>query len=309
MNPIVSIIIPVYNVKNYLKRCLESIRVQTFANFEVLMIDDGSIDGSDEIIDVFAELDERFCALHYANSGVSVARNRGLQKAIGTYISFIDADDWVHPKFLERLVETIENECADMAVCGYERIYGDQIRSHVEKNEADKLLVTQFLTLLFRPDSEVQWYVWNKLFRSEYIKKYFDEEIHMGEDIDFVMDYILNINNVAMIRDRLYYYFQRSGSATRSNLEKLLDTMKVERKIYDTIQQSEYYQLSDRVFHWYFDGLMWIFCQTEKKSSAFISAKAIINKEIKLMLKCRDLDILHKLIYLYMYSRHSALGK
>lgn len=114
----ISIIVPIYKVEEYLPRCIESILNQTYQDFELILVDDGSPDLSGDICDVYAETDPRIKVIHQENSGISDARNIGLSKATGDYISFIDSDDWVHPEFLQQLLYTIEKYDADIAECG-----------------------------------------------------------------------------------------------------------------------------------------------------------------------------------------------
>jgi len=118
---LISIIIPVYNVEDYLARCLESILFQSFKDFEVLLIDDGSTDGSGKICDAYAQNDTRIRVIHKVNGGVSSARNVGLNNANGQYISFVDSDDFVHPCFLEFLYNSIKSSKADISICDYEK--------------------------------------------------------------------------------------------------------------------------------------------------------------------------------------------
>ena len=114
----ISIIVPIYKVEEYLPRCIESILNQTYQDFELILVDDGSPDLSGDICDVYAETDPRIKVIHQENSGISDARNEGLSRAKGEYISFIDSDDWVHPEFLQQLLYTIEKYDADIAECG-----------------------------------------------------------------------------------------------------------------------------------------------------------------------------------------------
>lgn len=117
MNDLVSIIVPVYNVLPYLDKCIQSITGQTYRHFEIILVDDGSTDGSGEKCRIWAENDQRITALRTENRGVGNARNIGIERAIGKYFAFIDSDDWIHETFLETLVDEMERHDADIASC------------------------------------------------------------------------------------------------------------------------------------------------------------------------------------------------
>ena len=118
MKTILSIIVPVYNVENYLPKCIESILAQTFRDFELILVDDGSPDCCPAICDEYAAKDSRIAVIHQQNTGVSVARNAGLDRARGKYIGFVDPDDWIAPEMYEEMIAYIEKSNADLAVCG-----------------------------------------------------------------------------------------------------------------------------------------------------------------------------------------------
>lgn len=124
----ISVIIPVYNTKQYLKTCLDSIRAQTYSNLEILFIDDGSTDGSAELLDLLAEADCRIRVIHQPNGGVSAARNRGIEEARGEWLTFVDSDDTLEPDLYETLVGLAREHGADIAHCSYNRVTNDQVK-------------------------------------------------------------------------------------------------------------------------------------------------------------------------------------
>lgn len=121
----ISVIVPVYNVKPYLEKCVDSIRNQTYQNLEIILIDDGSTDGSGALCEEYAKIDSRVVALHQKNAGQGAARNYGLEKAHGEWIGFVDADDWIDRNYYEKLVQAAETAGADMACCD-RRVYDEQ---------------------------------------------------------------------------------------------------------------------------------------------------------------------------------------
>ena len=124
-SPQISIIIPIYNVERYLRQCIDSILAQTFTNFELLLIDDGSPDGCPAICDEYAEKDARIRVFHKPNGGVTSARNKGLDNAKGNWIIYIDGDDWIEPTYVEELYNAAINNEADIAICGFRFVYED----------------------------------------------------------------------------------------------------------------------------------------------------------------------------------------
>ncbi len=214
---LVSIIIPVYNVDKYLNECLESILKQTYSNLEVIVIDDGSTDESLEICCSFAAKDKRFKVIHQNNSGVSSARNTGLNIMTGDYILFVDSDDFIDQNMVEILVEAIEkNDKTDAVFCGYKEFddkSGTIIREVmpissklVKRNDGVAGIFEEYSTML-----------WNKLFRSTLIdeKNLFDITLKIGEDELWMIDSLKKANNIMLIGTPLYYYRSRSEGASK----------------------------------------------------------------------------------------------
>lgn len=219
-NKLVSLIIPVYNNKFFLNKCIESVLNQTYKNIEVILINDGSSDGSGHICDVYAEKDKRIKVIHQENQGVSVARNKGLDKASGTFIQFVDSDDYIEDKMTEILV-TEMNENIDVTMCGYKSIHRDKdgkIRStnsnvykesHISKESFSKKFGIYFKDMFIN-------FIWNKLYRVDIIKNnnvYFDSDIGWGEDLIFNLDYLEHCNNISIIKDSLYSYVEYNDAS------------------------------------------------------------------------------------------------
>ena len=118
----ISVIIPVYNVEKYLRRCLESVINNTYTNLEIICINDGSSDNSLKILNEYAARDSRVVVFSKSNGGLSSARNKGIKKSTGEYITFIDSDDWVHPQFFEILIQSLQNDNTDAAICGFSQV-------------------------------------------------------------------------------------------------------------------------------------------------------------------------------------------
>ena len=215
--PDVSIIVPIYNVEKYLRRCIDSILSQTFISFELLLIDDGSTDASGAICDEYALMDRRIHVTHQINRGVSAARNVGLDKSVGKYVCFVDSDDWVTSDYLATLMEQVQG--FDVLFFGFFLRYNDEssmslsLRRQCAVNEIEK---EQLMLSLCKNDIgyNVLGYAFDKIFRRNLIEKYnlrFDENICLGEDEIFALAYCLKAQYLKVIPDVLYYYSPRVG--------------------------------------------------------------------------------------------------
>ena len=190
----VSLIIPVYNAAKYLPQMAESLLGQDWENLQILFSDDGSTDESVQILTRLAERDRRITIVIEENGGVSAARNRALALADGDYIGFTDADDILKPDYVRRLAEALEQTGADMACCGFDRIYaasGKQDYLPTGHSEAETVDRNGMARLLLRPDGYTT-VVWNKLFRREALTgadgklMRFDESLHIVEDGEYI---------------------------------------------------------------------------------------------------------------------------
>lgn len=206
----ISVIVPVYNAEKYLPHCIDSILAQTFTDFEVLLIDDGSTDNSGKICDEYAVKDSRIRVFHKKNGGVSSARNLGIKEAHGDWITFIDSDDWIYPNLLNDYYKYFPNH-ADLYIQGF-------IDSNKNKS-VDKEQYWKGNNLIIETDKlekQLIGFVWNKLFKSSIIKDhqlFFDEKITMIEDLLFVYHYMICSESVLNIPRTNYYYWRHETSA------------------------------------------------------------------------------------------------
>lgn len=225
--PSLSIIVPVFNVEKYLVKCLDSIHGQTFADFEAILIDDGSIDRSGIICDEYASKDKRFKVIHQDNKGVSVSRNKGLEIAHGKYIAYIDADDWIESTMLEKMIEIAEHKKTDIVICGLNYYAEDEkyIRSvsYQERNWDQKSLLYD----LFGTPSKVTGSCCNKLFLRKTIETVrFEPALSMAEDILYLVKCFENIKSGYQVSECYYNVLERGSSATRRNsIESMYNTV------------------------------------------------------------------------------------
>ena len=222
--PKVSVIIPVYNVETYLPKCLEQLRIQTLPEIEILCVDDASADGSARVVREFQQRDPRIRLLQQEHAGVSAARNLGLSQARGTYISFVDSDDWLEPEALEKFYRRAEAQGADVVISSA-RVHFENPSPEDSRRNASlvrALTVTEGQLegdpwqMLSMPGS---WpFLWNKLIRRDLITEHkiaFSPSLALGEDGAFLVTLFQYARRVAFIPDALYHYrYQRKASAT-----------------------------------------------------------------------------------------------
>lgn len=207
--PNISIIVPIYNVEPYLRRCVESLLKQSYADFEMILVDDGSPDNCGAICDEYAAMDHRVQVIHKPNGGLSDARNAGLAIARGEYIAFVDSDDWVAEDYLERLRFALSETGADICECDVIKTSGEETSS--EQGTPVAYETEGALTQLIN-DGVFRQHVWNKLYRREVISDILFPKGKTNEDEFWTYQVFGNAKKVAKISDILYFYFQRPGS-------------------------------------------------------------------------------------------------
>lgn len=204
MNPTISVIMPVYNANDRVVFSIQSVLCQTFSDFELIVVDDGSTDNSVDVIKRMMESDNRIRLINKKNEGVSVARNTGIINSCGQYICFIDSDDQFRTDYLEKMLREIEKTNSDVVICGYEEKPSNRIVSL----ESQVLTVNE-LSMIFDKvySSNCLNIPWNKLYKRDKVIEYFPKDISIGEDLIFNLKNIANLDRVSIIGDPLYIYF------------------------------------------------------------------------------------------------------
>jgi glycosyltransferase involved in cell wall biosynthesis len=213
----ISIIVPVYNAEKYLSQCIDSILSQTCADFELLLIDDGSSDNSGKICDEYARKDSRIQVFHKENGGVSSARNFGIDKAQGEWIAFVDSDDWLANNFLEQMLDKALESNVDAVFCNCYYVYENETVQKIIYTENAVIdgnnMLKRFL-IRFGTRSEL----WGKIFKRKYLNHRLKENVKIGEDFLYLIElYRANDFRTAIICDYLYYYRQLDSSAMNRN--------------------------------------------------------------------------------------------
>ena len=215
--PLISVIIPVYNVEKYLIECLDSVVNQTYKNIEIILINDGSTDNSGEICNKYSNKDSRIVVIHKDNEGVSAARNTGLDAAKGEYIGFVDSDDLISENYYESLYNCLIDNNSDVSVCNlYKMKKNDNLK--LEYKNPTKPILNQeeaYQWIL----SNIAWRIGDRIYRKDVISNIrFKTNFKIGEDFSIIIEVMKNVKTIAFSKDCFYYYRQRNNSAINSGL-------------------------------------------------------------------------------------------
>ena len=211
-NALISVIVPVYNVEPYLRHCLASVAAQSYQNLEIILVDDGSTDGSGEICDSFAQTDKRCFVAHHKNQGVWAARNTGQKIAKGDFILFVDSDDYLHQDAVKCLYEALikHPECG-LSMCKYKRTTSLEENLSVKEERSESVIsVEQLLNL---NDKILPDVLWNKLYRRSLIDGIWAREYRLSQDVDYNFRVYMHLDFAVLIDSELYFWMQRSTSA------------------------------------------------------------------------------------------------
>lgn len=234
MNVVISIIIPVFNSEEKIKRCIKSILNQSFDDFEIIIIDDGSADKTGSICDYFAQVDKRIKVIHIENNGVSNARNIGIDKAEGKYLMFVDSDDYIDELMLETYIRDLEEKQLDICIGSINIIENNKIKTY--KIFDDEEIDSKKFWNLLGEDLSVLGYVWGKLFRTDLIKKNhlsFDTDMYSQEDLNFNLSYYDKCKKFGFISYIGYIYDFEAGKRR----PPYLDFIRNQIKIYELIDK------------------------------------------------------------------------
>ncbi len=247
MSPLISIIVPVYNAENYLSDCLNSIKAQTFSDYEVLLIDDGSSDGSFRILNDYRIADNRFQLYQRSHRGVSAARNIGVKYATGEYICFVDADDQIAPTYLDDLYQAMDSG-ADCSMGGFKRIdlLSNEECEVVPKKKMETLEENLFGFYDANP-KDWQRYMVNRMFKKCIIQQNnlrFREDIYYKEDGLFLIQYLCASNGMVGCVDKVLYYYYRNATGAMSKTwhtfdEKIITNLEAHRLIIKEIERKK----------------------------------------------------------------------
>lgn len=238
MQPLISVIVPIYNIERFLDKCVTSIINQTYKNIEILLIDDGATDSCPSICDSFAEKDSRVVVYHKKNGGLSSARNYGIERINGEYFCIVDGDDSIRNDYIEVMYNLIKNEPdADFTMCSYLYIWGDGRTKRTKnfeypddtvfKDTGEAALLKMLYGKIYSPST------WSKLYRTDRFTAKFDPSYSVGEDVLALTDMFYKSKLLVLSNQPCYYYYQNERSLTNFfNPKVLFDNVRTASEIY-----------------------------------------------------------------------------
>lgn len=285
--PLISVIVPCYNVADYLKSCVDSLVCQTYSNLEILLIDDGS---NDETGIIAREYADRYDTIQYhyrENGGLSAARNTGIRLAKGKYIAFVDSDDWVDSQYIEKLYRALLNGCADIAMCGYCREEkGNGVVTFDSNSVVSSHTVMRFLGDIYPKENVLSVIAWNKLYKKELFENESFKEGIIHED-EFLIHHIVGKSFlIALIADDLYHYRIREGSITaRSTSQNLrhIDYLDALKNRVEYCRGMMFGDLLIYMLYSYFEGM--------KQLMVRYSEETLINEKLFSVFRKRAFDV------------------
>ena len=217
--PLISIIVPVYNVERYLSQCIDSILAQTYENLEIILVDDGSTDNSGKICEDYADRNFRIKTVHKTNEGLANARNNGIEKAAGEYVSFVDSDDYIAKDYIEYLYDMVNANSAQIAVCGYQKVYETESNSISDETNTKKSVrvynsFNALSALLYQRG--VISSAWGRLFKRELFSTIRFPKGRRHEDVAVMYKLFDQAGTIAVGNQKKYYYRQRPDSIVHS---------------------------------------------------------------------------------------------
>lgn len=291
-NKKISVIVPVYNVEKYLRRCIDSIIGQNYDNMEIILVDDGSTDSSGKICDDYGRSDTRIIVIHKDNGGLSSARNAGIKIATGEYLCFVDSDDYVDKNILQKLISTALKNDADMCLCDFEYVYENaDICKLIKQSLGERQAISEkeYWHEFAVSGNPVYIVAWNKLY-----KRYIFEDVRypeglLHEDEAVIHKIVEKCKKISIISDRLYYYVQRENSITNKNIA--IENLCYINFVYDRImyfKEKEMYVVMGYVCSTGIDQLY-----------KFYSQKNELNKKEKIIIMeyCKKLKTVSKLVF------------
>jgi glycosyltransferase involved in cell wall biosynthesis len=291
MNPKISIVVPIYNVEKYIYKCIDSILAQTFTNFELILVNDGSPDNCRGICEEYAEKEKRIKVIHKENGGVSSARNAGIKAATGQYIGFIDSDDFIHEKMYEVLYQNAVRYSSDIVVCDFLKVHEDEVPEKSCNNDFNLQHYSniQALNQLYTaaPGKSDMWvYPWNKLYKRWLFNHLRYKEGRIYEDEFIAHKILFNSTKITFVNEKLYYYLQRPNSYIGSNFStKKFDRVFALKERVDFFRIIHQQYLHDQALKHFMEVFFWYYSKAQ-------SDLKDVQKELKTLKRTLDKSLI-----------------
>ena len=265
MRPMVSIIVPIYNAEQYLRRCVDSILNQEYTDFELLLVNDGSTDASGDICEEYGDRDSRVIVIQKENTGVSDSRNRALDRARGKYLQFLDSDDWITPDATRLFVRAAEEYGCDMVISDFYRVVGERLSPKGDIEEEGVLTREEFAAHMMENPADFYYGVlWNKLYRRDIVEEHklrMDTDISWCEDFMFNLEYIRYAKVFYALHAPIYYYVKRKGSLASQGIN-ISKTVKMKLNVFEyynnfykhVLEEEDYEKNRLQVYRFFIDA-------------------------------------------------------
>lgn len=263
-SPLVSVVIPVYKVEKYLRRCVDSVLSQTYSNIEVILVDDGSPDICGDICEQYAESDRRVKVIHRQNGGLSAARNTGIDASKGNFLFFIDSDDAVAGDSIEYFMSTIQKDHSDIAIGSFqlvdERMALHPISSKEKHDEKSIIMNSEQVLTDSLYELNSTFHAWGKLYKKELFNDVRYPEGELYEDVGTTYKLYLQAAKISVCLDKKYYYTVRKGSITHSHFQpKMMDSIKFAKIILDVAEDTGVHSLKQAAKTYVFMSAVYMF--------------------------------------------------
>lgn len=265
MRPMVSIIVPIYNAEQYLRRCVDSILNQEYTDYELLLVNDGSTDASGDICEEYGDRDPRVIVIQKGNTGVSDSRNRALDRARGKYLQFLDSDDWITPDATRLFVRAAEEYGCDMVISDFYRVVGERLSPKGDIEEEGVLTREEFAAHMMENPADFYYGVlWNKLYRRDIVEEHklrMDTDISWCEDFMFNLEYIRYAKVFYALHAPIYYYVKRKGSLASQGIN-ISKTVKMKLNVFEyynnfykhVLEEEDYEKNRLQVYRFFIDA-------------------------------------------------------
>ena len=312
--PLLSVIVPVYNIAAYLPRCLDSIIGQNYKNLEIILVDDGATDACPQICDEYAKKDSRIRVIHQPNKGLPGARNRAIEIMQGEFFTFVDADDWLHTDCYQQLIQRQQATNADMVTCPYYYAFDGHVTatSFTESFSEGFSRPERFLFTLLKQQNP---FAWNKIYRRSWVSEIrFDPRYTIAEDWFFVSKLAQQGGIATQINCPLYFYYQRQNSMLRtSNCRQWYLAMQLALKLYNKFKKNDFPPLRNELLGSLFSfasafSLVTLLEKQEPPTRA-MKARRILRAQLPKLLCTKNMGLAGKLFaFLFVLFPKSMIG-